>query len=314
MKTKLLNADESGVAQAVSLLRAGSLVAVPTETVYGLAADATNPQAVAAIYEAKGRPAFNPLIVHVADAGQARNLVHWSAEADRLTTDFWPGPLTLVLPALAGGPVCALARAGLPSLAVRCPDHALARQVISLAERPLAAPSANPSGKITATTASHVIQGLGGRIAAVLDAGPCTVGVESTIVGLVDAPALLRPGGLPRELIERSLGTDLAAPGDAITAPGQLSSHYAPDAAMRLDVTEPLPQEVHLGFGPVPGDINLSPGGDLREAAARLFDCLHELNATGRPIAVAPVPRHGLGLAINDRLARAAAPRAAEFN
>lgn len=309
METALLQADEAGIARAASLLRSGSLVALPTETVYGLAADATSPAAVAGIYEAKGRPAFNPLIAHVVDVRHAQTLVEWCDAAEDLAAAFWPGALTLVLPARADGPVCELARAGLPTLAVRCPDLEVARRVISLAGCPLAAPSANPSGKISATTAAHVMQGLGGRIAAVLDAGPCPVGVESTIVGLVDRPSLLRPGGLPREAIESVLGAPLGSAGEAITAPGQLASHYAPEATMRLDVTDPRPGEVHLGFGPVQGDISLSPSGDLREAAARLFECLHEVNAMGRPIAVAPIPRDGLGLAINDRLARGAAPR-----
>ena len=309
METATLNSDQTGIAEAARLLRAGSLVAIPTETVYGLAADATNPMATAAIYNAKGRPAFNPLIVHVTDARQAQSLVHWTDEADRLARAFWPGALTLVLPARSDSPVCSLARAGLPSLAVRCPDHDVAREIIASSGCPLAAPSANPSGKITATTAGHVASGLAGRIAAVVDAGACAVGVESTIVGLTDEPRLLRPGGLPREAVEETLQIKLADAGEAITAPGQMSSHYAPDASVRLEVTVPRDDEVLLGFGPVVGDISLSPSGNLTEAAARLFDCLHQLNESGQPIAVAPVPRYGLGLAINDRLARAAAPR-----
>ena len=309
LDTVTLNSDRTGIAEAARLLRAGSLVAIPTETVYGLAADATNPMATAAIYNAKGRPAFNPLIVHVTDARQARSLVHWTDEADRLTKAFWPGALTLVLPARSDSPVCSLARAGLPSLAVRCPDHDIAREIIALSGCPLAAPSANPSGKITATTAGHVAAGLTGRIAAVVDAGACAVGVESTIVGLTDKPRLLRPGGLPREAVEETLQIKLTDAGEAITAPGQMSSHYAPEASVRLEVTTPRDDEVLLGFGPVAGDLSLSPSGDLTEAAARLFDCLHQLNESGQPIAVAPIPRYGLGLAINDRLARAAAPR-----
>lgn len=309
LDTVTLNSDRTGIAEAARLLRVGSLVAIPTETVYGLAADATNPMATAAIYNAKGRPAFNPLIVHVTDARQARSLVHWTDEADRLTKAFWPGALTLVLPARSDSPVCSLARAGLPSLAVRCPDHDIAREIIALSGCPLAAPSANPSGKITATTAGHVAAGLTGRIAAVVDAGACAVGVESTIVGLTDKPRLLRPGGLPREAVEETLQIKLTDAGEAITAPGQMSSHYAPDASVRLEVTTPRDDEVLLGFGSVAGDLSLSPSGDLTEAAARLFDCLHQLNESGQPIAVAPIPRYGLGLAINDRLARAAAPR-----
>jgi L-threonylcarbamoyladenylate synthase len=307
---QILNSTADGLARAAALLRSGALVAFPTETVYGLGADARNGQAVAAIYEAKGRPAFNPLIVHVPDVGTARRYGRWSDTADRLAQAFWPGPLSLVLPLVEGHGLSPLVTAGLDSVALRVPAHPTARELLTRFAGPVAAPSANPSGRISPTTAQHVVQGLGERLAAVVDAGPCAVGLESTIVGLTDHPALLRPGGLPREAIEALLGTDLAEPNAGeISAPGQLLSHYAPRATLRLDVAQPAPGEVFLGFGPMPCDLNLSESGDLREAAANLFGHLHALDAIGKPIAVAPVPDIGLGSAIKDRLQRAAAPR-----
>lgn len=309
--TETLTSTAEGIARAAELLRDGVLVALPTETVYGLAADARNGVAVAGIYEAKGRPSFNPLIVHLPDVEAAKRYVEWSDEADRLAQAFWPGALTLVLPLKAGSGLSSLVTAGLPSLAVRVPAHPAMKQVLEALEGPVAAPSANPSGKISATTAAHVLAGLKGRIAAVLDDGPCSVGVESTIIGLTgERPALLRAGGLPMEAIEAALGETLeTVDGAEIIAPGQLQSHYAPGAAVRLDAVTVEPGEVLLGFGPMDCDLNLSPAGDLTEAAANLFDHLHQLDATGKPIAVAPIPDHGLGRAINDRLARAAAPR-----
>jgi L-threonylcarbamoyladenylate synthase len=313
MKTaasRLLSADAAGISKAAALLRAGELVAFPTETVYGLGADARNGEAVAAIYEAKGRPAFNPLIVHLADTDMAKSFVDWTGTADRLAQAFWPGPLTLVLPLREGHGLSTLVTAGLPTAALRVPADPVAQTLLRAVGGPVAAPSANPSGRISATTAAHVAAGLGDRIAAILDNGPCQVGLESTIVGLDGPPTLLRAGGLPVEDIEACLGHPLlTAEAAQITAPGQMLSHYAPRARLRLDATGPDAGEVMLGFGPMPCDVNLSPSGDLREAAARLFDCLHHLDASGKPIAAAPVPRHGLGLAINDRLARAAAPR-----
>ena len=313
MKTaasRLLSADAAGISQAAALLRAGELVAFPTETVYGLGADARNGEAVAAIFEAKGRPAFNPLIVHLADTTMAKSFVNWTESADRLARAFWPGPLTLVLPLREGHGLSTLVTAGLPTVALRVPAGPVAHALLRAVGGPVAAPSANPSGRISATTAAHVSAGLGDRIAAILDNGPCSVGLESTIVGLDGPPTLLRAGGLPVEDIEACLGHPLfTAEAAQITAPGQMLSHYAPRARLRLDAAGPDAGEVMLGFGPMPCDVNLSPSGDLREAAARLFDCLHQLDAMGKPIAVAPVPRHGLGLAINDRLARAAAPR-----
>lgn len=309
MDTQLLTASETDIAKAAALLRAGELIAFPTETVYGLGADATNGAAVAAIYETKGRPSFNPLIVHVPDIASAQNLVIWSDEADRLAKSFWPGPLTLVLPSAEGCTVAGLVTAGLPSLAIRVPASATARRLLQATGRPIAAPSANPSGRISPTSAQHVRDGLGGKIAAILDDGPCTVGLESTIVGLTESPRLLRPGGLPQGAIEAALGGPLAMAGTAITAPGQLTSHYAPSAKVRLNADTAASGEMHLGFGPITGDLTLSNTGDLREAAANLFGALHELDKTGKPIAVAPIPMTGLGAAINDRLTRAAAPR-----
>ncbi len=315
--TVILGDSDRGVRAAAALLRAGDLVAFPTETVYGLGADARLDRAVAGIYAAKGRPAFNPLIVHVAGLDAAEALAEMSSEARRLAAAFWPGPLTLVLPLRAGAGLSERVTAGLGTVALRAPAHPVAQQLLAAFGGPLAAPSANRSGAVSPTSRAHVLDGLGGRIAAVLDGGPCAVGLESTIVGLAGAaPSLLRPGGLPAEAIEAALGAPLAEPaGGAITAPGQLASHYAPDAALRLDAAGPAADEVWIGFGPqiAPG-LNLSPAGDLREAAANLFAHLRAADALskragGSRIAVAPVPDTGLGRAINDRLRRAAAPR-----
>lgn len=312
-ETEPLAADKTGIARAAELLRAGELVSFPTETVYGLGADATNDLAVARIFEAKGRPRFNPLIVHLPNLVAVQALAELTGDALRLAGAFWPGPLTLVLPLRAESGLSPLVSAGLPTVAVRVPDHPLARRLLAEVARPVAAPSANPSGRISPTEAGHVLAGLGGKIAAVLDGGPCGVGVESTIVGFDPAPILLRPGGLPAEAIEACLGAPLgnAAEGGPVTAPGQLLSHYAPRGKMRLNATDPQPGERLLGFGPVEGALlNLSPSGDLVEAAANLFHHLHALDAGGDgPIAVSPIPDHGLGQAINDRLKRAAAPR-----
>ncbi len=310
-QTERLNADAAGLARAAELLRAGGLVAFPTETVYGLGADATDGRAVARIFEAKGRPQFNPLIVHVDSLAAAQRIARFPQEATNLAQAFWPGALTLVLPLRPDAEIAPLVTAGLPTIALRLPDHALARDLLARTGRPVAAPSANPSGRISPTTADHVAAGLSGRIDAILDGGRCPVGLESTIVGFDPVPTLLRPGGLPAEAIEACLGTPLALPGTdtGIVAPGALASHYAPAAALRLDATKARPGEVLIGFGDIAGDLSLSPSGDLVEAAATLFQRLHEADATGRPIAVAPIPDHGLGRAINDRLRRAAAPR-----
>lgn len=309
--TEILRPDMAGIDRAATLLRSGGLVAIPTETVYGLAADACNGAAVARIYAAKGRPSFNPLIVHVADADDARRYGVWSDMAEILATAFWPGPLTLVLPLAPDHGLSSLVTAGLDSVALRVPALDMAQQVLRAFGGPVAAPSANPSGRISATTAQHVLDGLSGRIDAVLDGGPCAVGLESTIIGLNHPrPTLLRAGGLPVEAIEAALGETIdVANGAEIIAPGQLASHYAPNARVRLNALSAEPDEVLLGFGPIEGDLNLSPSGDLIEAAAQLFDHLHALDAMNKPIAVAPVPDHGLGRAINDRLRRAAAPR-----
>lgn len=309
MTTQHLATDPDDILRAAALLAAGELVALPTETVYGLGADATNGQAVAGIFAAKGRPSFNPLIVHVADTAAARALTQWSDLADQLAAAFWPGPLTLVLPVSQTAPLSDLVRAGQPSVAIRVPAHPVMRRVLEALDRPIAAPSANPSGRISATRPEHVLMGLNGKIAALVDDGPSDVGIESTIVGLTDIPRLLRPGGVPQSVLEATLGLSLAGTTDTVTAPGQLSSHYAPKAALRLNVTQAEPGEHHLGFGDVSGTLSLSRAGDLREAAAKLFACLHRLDALGGPIAVAPIPKTGLGHAINDRLSRAAAPR-----
>ncbi|MEP3330873.1 L-threonylcarbamoyladenylate synthase [Sedimentitalea sp.] len=310
--TQTLTASSADLARAADLLAQGESVAFPTETVYGLGGDARSGPAVARVYEAKGRPAFNPLIAHVPDIETAQRLVMWSHMADRLALAFWPGPLTLVLPLREGHGIAPLVTAGLDTLAVRVPAHPTARALLRAFGGPLAAPSANPSGRISPTTAAHVLAELGGRISAVIDDGACDVGLESTIVGLADdTPRLLRPGGLPAEPIEAALGQELVRHhvSDTLNAPGQLLSHYAPKATLRLNGEEARTDEVLLGFGEVYGDLNLSRNGDLTEAAANLFGHLHELDLTGRPIAVAPIPDHGLGAAINDRLRRAAAPR-----
>jgi L-threonylcarbamoyladenylate synthase len=308
------NLAEAAV-EAAAVLKRGELVALPTETVYGLAADAENGEAVARIFAAKGRPRFNPLICHVTGVEMAARYGVLDERALRLARKFWPGPLTLVVPLAPGAPVSPLALAGLPSVALRAPRGAAAA-VIAAFGGALAAPSANRSGRLSPTRAEHVIEQLGDAVALVLDGGPCAVGVESTIVSLLAEPKLLRPGGVPAEAIEAALGATLprAAAGEAVAAPGMLASHYAPRTRLRLNATQLEPGEALLAFGP--GAIagaeraaairNLSPSGDLIEAAANLFAHLAELDAAGASaIAVAPIPRHGLGEAINDRLARA---------
>lgn len=313
--TLRLSADAAGEAQAARILREGGLVAFPTETVYGLGADAANPRAVAGIYEAKGRPRFNPLIAHVASFEQARREGVFSPLAEKLAHRFWPGPLTLVVPLAETASVCDLARAGLPSIGLRMPAPKIARDLIAAAGRPVAAPSANRSGHVSPANADHVLADLDARIDAVLDGGACAVGVESTIVALLDdRPRLLRPGGVARAEIEAILGSALAGadPSDSQPlAPGLLASHYAPGASVRLNARELEPGETGLDFaGQLSGALDLSPSGDLEEAAANLFSALRRLDAAGATrIAVAPIPAQGLGEAINDRLARAAAPR-----
>ncbi len=311
--------DAETVAEAGRLIRQGALVAFPTETVYGLGGDATNGEAVARIFAAKGRPSFNPLIVHVLELGEAGKLGNFSYQAQRLAEAFWPGPLTLVVRRAANTPIADLASAGLPTLALRVPNHPVARAVLRAASCPIAAPSANRSGHVSATRADHVAADLGTRVAMILDGGPAVHGLESTVLDAsTGSISLLRPGAVPVETIEAVLGHRLARmPGtsDRPASPGLLASHYATRAMIRLNVTETIPGEALLAFGTPPADfagpvINLSPAGDLIEAAATLFSALRKLDASGvATIAVMPIPNHGLGEAINDRLRRAAAPR-----
>lgn len=324
--TRTIEAGPAAAKAAAATLRAGGLVAFPTETVYGLGADAGNGEAIARLYVAKGRPAFNPLIAHVADPVAAHRLGRFDDDAARLAAAFWPGPLTLVLPKAAACPVAELATAGLDSIAVRVPESTTAQAILAAFGGPVVAPSANRSGHVSPTTAAHVAADLDGAIDLIVDGGPTRVGLESTIIGCLGTPALLRTGGIPAAAIAAVLGRPLAAaPGDGAesaadgpVAPGMLASHYAPAARLRLDAREVRPGEALLAFGPhlpagagnAVATLNLSPGGDLVEAAARLFA---HLRALDRPdvttIAVMPVPHDGLGEAINDRLARAAAPR-----
>ncbi len=310
--------DPAALARAAELLRTGGLVGFPTETVYGLGADATDTRAVARIFETKGRPSFNPLISHCADAASAFAHGRFDARARALAERFWPGPLTLVVPRLPESAIAELTGAGLPTLALRVPGGAIARRLIAQADRPIAAPSANRSGALSPTTAGHVADSLGEAVDLILDGGPCTVGVESTVVDVSgERPALLRPGGLPREELETAAGplVDPARDPEAPSSPGQLASHYAPTARLRLNATDPAPDEALLAFGADVPDgakvtANLSPSGDLREAAANLFALLHALDRPDvRGIAAMPVPATGLGAAINDRLRRAAEPR-----
>ncbi|MDQ0470612.1 L-threonylcarbamoyladenylate synthase [Labrys wisconsinensis] len=320
-----LDAAPAAIARAAAILAEGGLVAFPTETVYGLGADATNGRAVAGIYAAKGRPSFNPLIAHVTGLEAARRHGLFSADAQRLARAFWPGPLTLVVPKAPGSIVSDIATAGLDSLALRVPSHPVARAILAAVDRPVAAPSANRSGHVSPTAAAHVAADLDGRIDAIVDGGPTDVGVESTILACLDGRvALLRPGGVTRAAIEAVLGHPLAegpegaaeAENDAPLAPGMLASHYAPRARVRLDARTVRPGEAWLGFGPAAPEgtpavaRNLSPSGDLAEAAANLFGMLRALDLAGTAtIAVAAIPAEGLGEAIRDRLARAAAQR-----
>lgn len=320
MPTELLSPTDKNLERAAGALRAGQLVAFPTETVYGLGADATNDEAVAAIFATKKRPTFNPLIVHVSDIATAERYADINEVGHLLAQRFWPGGLTLVVPRRADCPLSLLVSAGLDTVALRVPAHDVAQRLLSVAQRPLAAPSANPSGRLSPTEAAHVMEGLGGEdaLSFVIDGGPCSLGLESTVVGLPigGPPTLLRPGAVPRGEIEAVLGAPLAdpdAPGgeEGRSSPGMLASHYAPNASLRLNATECGEDEVLLGFGDVDCALNLSVTGDTREAAANLFSMLRKLDAgaDGKNLAVSPIPMHGLGEAINDRLARAAAPR-----
>ncbi|MCS6986767.1 MAG: L-threonylcarbamoyladenylate synthase [Sphingomonadaceae bacterium] len=309
--TRVRPADAAGVADAVARLVRGEVVALPTETVYGLAADACQAAAVARIFAAKGRPPDNPLIVHVADMAMARGLARWSPEAARLAQAFWPGPLTLVLPRAAGAPLVPAVTAGLPTVALRAPDHPVTQAVIQELGRAIAAPSANRSGRLSPTRAQHV--DLPG-VPLVLDGGPCRLGLESTIVRPeADRLVLLRPGALPPEALAKVSGLPVvpAGPAARAEAPGMHHRHYAPTLPLDLDVTEPAPGRFWIGFGALAGDFNLSPRGDPEEAARHLFDALHAAERSGaRRIGVAPIPAEGLGLAIRDRLRRAAAAAA----
>lgn len=305
-----LAADAQGIARAAELLRTGRLVAVPTETVYGLAARADSEAAVAGIFRAKGRPDFNPLIVHVASLAMARELAELDERAERLAARYWPGPLTLVLPVRGGAGVVPAVTAGLPTVALRMPDHPAMRGVLATLGLPLAAPSANRSGGISPTAPEHVAASLGAGVDAILDGGLCPRGVESTIVALRTDGSwqLLRPGPIPEEELARELGPAKSLENPGIEAPGQLARHYSPGKPVRLDAHEAAADEFLIGFGAVAGLCSLSETGDLALAAARLYACLHEAAASPKPrIAVAPIPAEGIGAAINDRLGRAAA-------
>ncbi|MFA5956267.1 L-threonylcarbamoyladenylate synthase [Hyphomicrobium sp.] len=319
MKGRIVPANKEWIAEAGQMIRAGALVAFPTETVYGLGADATNGEAVARIFDAKGRPTFNPLIVHVLGLEQALIIGVFSPIARQLTEAFWPGPLTLVVSRVATSDVSDLVSAGLTTIALRSPDHPVARALLAEAHRPLAAPSANRSGHVSATRAEHVGEDIGDKAALILDGGQTFLGLESTVVSLVgDVPVLLRPGAVTAEAIEEVIGGRLARheeTGKRLTSPGQLASHYAPRAHLRLNAYDWQPDEAILAFGAIPqrpahAFINLSESGDLVEAAANLFAALRALDASGAmSIAATPIPPNGLGEAINDRLRRAAAPR-----
>ena len=307
---RVAKAESAAIAEAVERLRAGAVVAIPTETVYGLASDASNADAVAQIYRAKGRPDFNPLIVHVPDHAAAERLAQFDDRASKLAVRFWPGPLTLVLPLQPDARVAKAVTAGLPTIALRCPAHPVMQAVLKQSGLALAAPSANRSGGISPTRAEHVARSFGEAMPLVLDAGPCAAGLESTIVAIRENGwQLLRPGPVTAAEIEALLDEPPLPVSDAkIEAPGQLASHYAPSKPVRLNAREAQSGEWHIGFGAVAGDDNLSPDGDLAEAAARLFDALHKGDASkATSIAVAPIPDEGIGVAINDRLKRAAA-------
>ena len=310
-KPSILAADTHGVALAAARLTAGEPVALPTETVYGLAARADSAEAVAAIYRAKGRPDFNPLIVHVADLAMAERLARFDARARALAAVFWPGALTMVLPLHPDAGVAPAVTAGLPTIALRCPAHPVMRAVLAETGLPLAAPSANRSGGVSPTTAEHVAASLAGRIGLVLDGGSCATGLESTIVALREQGGwqVLRPGPVTDERISAVLGSQPdATTATGIEAPGQLASHYAPGKPVRLGAWSARADEFLIGFGDLAGDFELSPSGDLAEAAARLYAGLHAGAASGKPrIAVAAIPEAGIGAAINDRLRRAAA-------
>lgn len=310
IRTQIRPYGKAALGQAVTLILKGQTVAVPTETVYGLAADATNAEAVARIYAAKRRPSFNPLIVHVAGIDHARRIARFSPLAEELAARFWPGPLTMVLPLQTTSGIASLVTAGLETIAIRFPAHPAMQDLIRESGRPLAAPSANASGSISPTRAEHVLTSLDGHVPLILDAGPTERGLESTIIApQVPAIRLLRPGPVTAEMLEQAAGyAVVTAEGDKIEAPGQLLSHYAPSKPVRLQAETARAGEFLIGFGDMPCDFNLSRKGNMEHAAARLFDALHQADSSlAQRIAVAPVPDEGLGVAINDRLRRAAA-------
>ena len=312
MQTKIFNTSIHDLSKASELIKSGGTLAFPTETVYGLGADATNKLAVAKIFQAKGRPSFNPLIIHCFSIEQIQTFAMWSSEAQTVADKFWPGPLTMVLPLLPNNQISSLALAGLQTVAVRMPDHSVAQSILQLANTPIAAPSANPSGAVSATKAEHVISRLNGKIEGIISGYSSKIGLESTIISFLPEPSILRFGAIDETDISELLGLDLKKKrkDEKISAPGQLSSHYAPKGSIRLNSKVFKKNEVSLGFGKILCDLNLSREANLAEAAANLFDYLHRLDEMGaEKIAVSPIPEEGIGIAINDRLRRAAAPK-----
>jgi len=312
LQTKIFNTSRHDLSKASELIKSGGTLAFPTETVYGLGADATNKLAVAKIFQAKGRPSFNPLIIHCFSIEQIKTFAMWSAEAQTVADKFWPGPLTMVLPLSPNSQISSLALAGLQTVAIRMPNHSVAQSILKLANTPIAAPSANPSGSISATKAQHVISRLNGKIEGIISGNSSKIGLESTIISFLPEPSILRFGAIDETDISEILGLDLKKKrkDSKISAPGQLSSHYAPKGSIRLNSKVFKKNEVSLGFGEILCDLNLSPKANLTEAAANLFDYLHRLDEMGaEKIAVSPIPEEGIGIAINDRLRRAAAPK-----
>ena len=312
MQTKIFNTSRHDLSKASELIKSGGTLAFPTETVYGLGADATNKLAVAKIFQAKGRPSFNPLIIHCFSIEQIQTFAMWSSEAQTVADKFWPGPLTMVLPLLPNSQISSLALAGLQTVAVRMPNHSVAQSILQLANTPIAAPSANPSGAVSATKAEHVISRLNGKIEGIISGYSSKIGLESTIISFLPEPSILRFGAIDETDISELLGLDLKKKrkDEKISAPGQLSSHYAPKGSIRLNSKVFKKNEVSLGFGEILCDLNLSREANLAEAAANLFDYLHRLDEMGaEKIAVSPIPEEGIGIAINDRLRRAAAPK-----
>jgi len=312
LQTKIFNTSIHDLSKASELIKSGGTLAFPTETVYGLGADATNKLAVAKIFQAKGRPSFNPLIIHCFSIEQIQTFAKWSSEAQKVADKFWPGPLTMVLPLLPNNQISSLALAGLQTVAVRMPDHSVAQSILQLANTPIAAPSANPSGAVSATKAEHVISRLNGKIEGIISGYSSKIGLESTIISFLPEPSILRFGAIDETDISELLGLDLKKKrkDEKISAPGQLSSHYAPKGSIRLNSKVFKKNEVSLGFGEILCDLNLSREANLAEAASNLFDYLHKLDEMGaEKIAVSPIPEAGIGIAINDRLRRAAAPK-----